>query len=143
LHRTRATQHAVPHVFGDETVEAANRLRDAAVIGADHLAQFFGIEPRRRRADQVAEHHRRLATLRGATRGAGDAATGGAPDTASIGLPQPPQNSAEGSFAKPQFAHGAGSAVPHRAQKRLVRAFSVMQVGQRIGCTQHRETIQP
>jgi hypothetical protein len=58
-------------------------------------------------------------------------------------LPQPPQNSAEGSFGNPQFAHGVGSAAPHRAQKRLVAAFSAMQLGQRIRCTQRREPIQP
>jgi hypothetical protein len=55
-------QHAVAHVFGDVTVEAANRRRHTALISADHLAQLFGIEPRgeRRRADQIAEHHRQL-----------------------------------------------------------------------------------
>ena len=59
-------QHAVAHVFGDEPVEAAHRFRCAAVIGADHLAQLLGIEPRchRRRADQIAEHHRQLPALR-------------------------------------------------------------------------------
>ena len=40
-------QHAVAHIFGDETVETSNRLRRAAVIGADYLAQLFGIESRR------------------------------------------------------------------------------------------------
>ena len=37
----------------------------AAVIGADDLAQILGIEPRRqrRRADEIAEHHRQLAAL--------------------------------------------------------------------------------
>jgi hypothetical protein len=63
--KAEISEHAVAHVFGDETVEAANRLRDTAVIGADHLAQLFGIEPRRqcRRADQIAEHHRQLSAL--------------------------------------------------------------------------------
>ena len=60
---------------------------------------------------------------------------------APIGLPQPPQNSAEGSFSKPQLAHGEGSAVPQRAQKRLVAAFSAMQLGQRILCPRRREPI--
>ena len=57
--KAEINQHAVAHVFGDEAVEAAHRRRHAAVIGADHLAQLLGIEPRRqcRRADQVAEHH--------------------------------------------------------------------------------------
>ena len=60
--KAEINQHAVAHVFRDETVEAANHLGHAAVIGADHLAQLFGIEPRRqrRRADEVAEHHRQL-----------------------------------------------------------------------------------
>jgi hypothetical protein len=52
------------------------------VIGADHLAQFFGIEPRRqrRRADQVAEHHRQLPALgRRAGGGCGDVMGGGGP----------------------------------------------------------------
>jgi hypothetical protein len=59
------SEHAVAHIFGDETVETSNRRRYAAVIGADHLAQFFRVEPRRkrRRADQVAEHHGQLAAF--------------------------------------------------------------------------------
>jgi hypothetical protein len=40
-------QHAVAHVFGDEAVEASNHVRNAAVIGADHLAQL--VEPARPR----------------------------------------------------------------------------------------------
>ena len=52
--------------------------------------------------------------------------------TSSIGLPQPPQNFAVGSFSKPQAGHGDGSDDPHSAQKRLVAAFSAMQLGQRI-----------
>jgi hypothetical protein len=45
--------------------EATNRLGNNAVVGADHFAQFFGIEPRRHggRTDQVAEHHRQLPPL--------------------------------------------------------------------------------
>jgi hypothetical protein len=64
--KAEINQHAVAHVFGDEAVEAANRLCHAPVIGADHLAQLFGIEPRRqrRRADQVAEHQRQLSAFR-------------------------------------------------------------------------------
>jgi hypothetical protein len=31
-------EHAVAHIFGDETVEAAHRLGDTLMIGADHLA---------------------------------------------------------------------------------------------------------
>jgi hypothetical protein len=47
-------------------------------------------------------------------------------------LPQPPQNFAVGSFSKPQLGQDNGSAAPHWAQKRLVVAFSAMQLGQRI-----------
>ncbi len=66
LRIAEVNQHAVAHVFGDETVEAAHCLGDRPVIGADHLAQLFEVEPRRqrRRADQVAEHHRQLPALR-------------------------------------------------------------------------------
>jgi hypothetical protein len=39
---------------------------------------------------------------------------------------------ADGSLVKPQFAHAAGNAAPHWAQKRLVAAFSDLQLGQRI-----------
>ncbi len=58
-------QDAVAHVFGDKTVEPRDHLGDSAVIGGDDLAQILGIEPRRqrRRADQVAEHHRQLPAL--------------------------------------------------------------------------------
>ena len=38
-----------------------------------------------------------------------------------IGLPQPPQNLAVGSFSKPQAGQGDGSGAPHWAQKRLCR----------------------
>jgi hypothetical protein len=50
-------------------------------------------------------------------------------------LPQPPQNLAVGSFSNPQAGHGEGSGAPHWAQKRLVAAFSAMQLGQRIRCS--------
>ena len=63
--KAKINLHAVARVFGDETIEAANRLRHAPVIGANHFAQLFGIEPRRqlRRTDQIAEHHRQLAAF--------------------------------------------------------------------------------
>ena len=51
------------------------------------------------------------------------------------GLPQPPQNFAACSFSNPQAGHGEGSGDPHWAQKRLVAAFSAMQLGQRIGAS--------
>ena len=58
-------QHAVAHVFGDKAIEPGDDLGDGAVIRADDLAQILGIEPRgeRRRADQIAEHHRQLPPL--------------------------------------------------------------------------------
>ncbi len=57
----------IAHVLRDKVVEAGDRFGDAAVIGADHLPQILGIETRRerRRADQIAEHHRQLAPFRG------------------------------------------------------------------------------
>jgi hypothetical protein len=59
-------------------------------------------------------------------------------------LPQPPQNSAVGSFSKPQAGQGKGSGDPHLAQYRLVAAFSTMQLGQRIrGFRGPREPIYP
>ena len=55
-------QHPVAHVLGDKAVEAADRLGDGAVVGADQLAQILRVKTRRqrRRADEVAEHHRQL-----------------------------------------------------------------------------------
>jgi hypothetical protein len=55
-----------------------------------------------------------------------------------IGLPQPPQNLAKGSLSNPQAGQGDGSGDPHWAQKRLVAAFSAMQLGQRIWCPRGR-----
>ena len=58
-------QDAVAHVPGDEAVEPGDHLSDGAVIRGDDLAQILGIETRREsgRADQIAEHHRKLPTL--------------------------------------------------------------------------------
>ena len=55
-------QHAVAHVFGDKAVEAADRLGDRVVVGADQLAQILRVKTGRERgrADQIAEHHRQL-----------------------------------------------------------------------------------
>ena len=66
-------QHAVAHILGDKTAKAGDGVGDAAMVGADDLAQILGIEARRqrRRADQVAEHHRQLAPLGLAPRGSG------------------------------------------------------------------------
>src|ERR1700739_1196680 len=85
------------------------------------------VEPTR--SQNITVSCRRSAT---STRGAAGAMSGAGVAAAPIGLPQPPQNSAGGSFSKPQFAQGEGSAAPQRAQKRLVAAFSAMQLGQRI-----------
>ena len=58
-------QHAVAHVLGDEAVEAADRIGHGAVVVPDQLAQILRVKPRRqrRRADQVAEHHRQLSAF--------------------------------------------------------------------------------
>ena len=90
-------QHAVAHVLGDKAVEAADRLGDAAVIGADHLAQVLGIEPRRerRRADEVAEHHRQLPALGRGSR----TAVGSRRDRPSAGSLRPDCRTAEQNFA--------------------------------------------
>ena len=55
-------QHPVAHVLGDKAVEAADRIGDGAVVVADQLAQILRVKTRRqrRRADEVAEHHRQL-----------------------------------------------------------------------------------
>ena len=62
---TEIDQHPVAHVLGDKAVEAPDRIGDGAVILPDQLAQILRVEPRRqrRRADQVAEHHRQLPAL--------------------------------------------------------------------------------
>jgi hypothetical protein len=85
-----------------------------------------GVEPTR--SQNITVTCRRSASLR---RGGGAVAGCGAA-ISSIGLPQPPQNLASLSFAKPQAEQGDGKAAPHRAQKRLVAAFSAMQLEQRI-----------
>jgi hypothetical protein len=58
-------QHAVAHILCDKAGVAGDRVSDAAVIGADDLAQILGVVPprQRRRADQIAEHHGQLAPL--------------------------------------------------------------------------------
>ena len=55
-------QHPVAHVLGDKAVEAADRLGDGAVVGADQLTQILRVKTGRQRgrADQIAEHHRQL-----------------------------------------------------------------------------------
>ena len=63
-------QHPVAHEFGDKAVIARDDAGNGVLIGADLLAQFLGVEPRRqgRRADEIAEHHRQLPPLGGVLR---------------------------------------------------------------------------
>ena len=58
-------EHAVAHVFRDETAEAAHGLGDAFLIGRNDLAQVLRVHAggERRRTDEVREHHRDLAAL--------------------------------------------------------------------------------
>jgi hypothetical protein len=58
-------QHAIAHVFRDVPAPALDRLGATTLIGADHAAGVLGIESARqlRRADEVAEQHRQLASL--------------------------------------------------------------------------------
>ena len=64
-HRRRLLDAIIAHVIGDKAVEAGDRIGDAAMIGADDLAQVFGVQARRerRRADQIAEQHAELAAF--------------------------------------------------------------------------------
>src|SRR6516162_11058905 len=77
----------------------------------------------------------------GSVRVAAGTDIGAAGPACPIGLPQPPQNLAAGSFSKPQAGHCVGSGDPHSAQKRRVPAFSAMQLGQRIQSLGPRDTI--
>jgi hypothetical protein len=58
-------QHPVAHILGDKSGKAADRLRYAAMVYADHLTQVFGIKTcgKLRRADKIAEHDRQLSPL--------------------------------------------------------------------------------
>jgi len=58
-------QNAVAHVFGDKTVEPADRLGNALVVRTDHLPEVLRIEPRSEGcgAHEIAEHYSELATL--------------------------------------------------------------------------------
>jgi hypothetical protein len=58
-------QHPVAHEFGDKAVIARDDAGNGVLIGAERLAQFLGVEPsrQRRRADEIAEHHRQLPPL--------------------------------------------------------------------------------
>ena len=59
-------EHAVAHIFGDETTGLGDDLGATSVIGADDLLQVFWVEPSREgcRAHKIGEHHRELAALR-------------------------------------------------------------------------------
>ena len=58
-------QHPIPHEFGDVTFEAGDLAGHGILKGADDLMHLFGIEARgkRRRADEIAEHHGQLPAL--------------------------------------------------------------------------------
>ena len=58
-------EHVIPEMPGDEPVVAADRLRDAALKGADRLAQVFETHAvgSRRHADQFARHGGDLPTF--------------------------------------------------------------------------------
>jgi len=58
-------QHPVTHVLGDKAGAPGDGLGNAAVVGADQLPQILRIKPRRqrRRADEIAKHHRQLAAF--------------------------------------------------------------------------------
>src|SRR5215472_12102504 len=86
-----------------------------------------GVDPTR--SQNITVSWRRSAL---SARGDGGTVAGSGAPVAPIGLPQPPQNFAALSFSKPQAGQGTGRAAPHWAQKRLVAAFSVMQLGQRM-----------
>ncbi len=64
------SEHPITHEFGDKAVIARDDAGTGVLIGADLLAQFLGVEPRRqrRRADEIAEHHRQLPPLGGVLR---------------------------------------------------------------------------
>jgi hypothetical protein len=55
-------QHPVAHIFSDKAVEAADRIGDGVMVVPDEVPQILRVKTRRerRRADQVAEHHRQL-----------------------------------------------------------------------------------
>ncbi len=58
-------ENTIAHILGDETIEPGNDFSDRAVIGADDLTQILGVKKgrERRRAHQIAEHHRELPAL--------------------------------------------------------------------------------
>jgi len=96
-------------------------------ISSGSSREASAVEPTR--SQNITVSCRRSAPL---VRGGMDTVASAEAMTSSIGLPQPPQNFAVGSFSKPHAGQSEGSGAPHSAQKRLVAAFSAMQLGQRI-----------
>jgi hypothetical protein len=62
---TKIHEHTIAHVFRDKPVKAAHRVGDAPLISRNDLAQILRIHAggKRRRADQVGEHHRDVPAL--------------------------------------------------------------------------------
>src|SRR4029077_10238730 len=58
-------QHAVAHIFSNETAKALDLCGHCGVVSAEHLAQILWVEPRREcgGADAVADHYRQLSSL--------------------------------------------------------------------------------
>ncbi len=56
---------AVSHMSGDVSLVTVDHLGDAGVIRSNHLPHVLRVQLRRegRRADQIAKHHRKLASL--------------------------------------------------------------------------------
>ena len=93
-----------------------------------------GVEPTT--SQNITDSCRRSASVRVAA----ETEMGVAGPPCAMGLPQPPQNLAAGSFSKPQAEHCEGNGDPHSAQKRRVPAFSAMQRRQRIYSLRPRDT---
>jgi len=56
-------QHAVAHILSDKAVEATNRIGDAAVVGADQLAQILRVQKTRTTERQFMNFSRFPAVL--------------------------------------------------------------------------------
>jgi hypothetical protein len=68
--KAEISKHPIAHELGDEAVIARHRARTGFLVGPDDLVHVLGIKPRRHRgrADEIAEHDRKLATLGGVGR---------------------------------------------------------------------------
>ncbi len=62
---TEIGEHAIAKVLCEKPIEPSDHLGKASMISADYLPHLLGIEARRqhRRVNEVAEHHRELASL--------------------------------------------------------------------------------